>query len=128
MIGIFLMKPLLLCVILLSFFALAFAQNKGEVSYSKDLYPIIKTKCMKCHEKDDENPSSFAMDNYNLIRTSGNARNIIIPGNGANSYLVVKLLPNPPKGAQMPIFSKKKLSEEDVDLFKRWIDQGAKDN
>ena len=77
---------------------------------------------------DDENPNNFAMDNYTLLRTSGKTKGMIIPGDGSMSYLVKKLLPNPPKGAQMPIFSKKKLSDEDVDLFKRWIDQGAKDN
>lgn len=122
------MKPLLFCAVLLNLFGWTFAQNNDEVSYSKDIYPIIKSKCIKCHEADDENPSGFAMDNYTLIRTSGNVKNIIIPGNSANSHLVIKLLPKPPKGAQMPIFSKKKLPNEEVDLFKRWIDQGAKDN
>ena len=122
------MKPLLPCVLLIALVIPTLAQNKDEVSYSKDLYPIIKSKCIKCHEKDDENPNNFAMDNVALMRTSGKSKNIIVPGDGANSYLIVKLLPKPPKGAQMPIFSKKKLSEEDVDLFKRWIDQGAKDN
>lgn len=122
------MKPIFLCIVLLLFFVRIFAQSKNEVSFSKDVYPIIKSKCIKCHEKDDENPSNYAMDNFSLIRSSGKTKNIIIPGNGAGSYLVIKLLPDPPKGAQMPIFSKKKLSEEQVELFKRWIDQGAKDN
>jgi hypothetical protein len=83
---------------------------------------------LKCHEKDDENPSNFAMDNVTLIKTSGKTKSMIVPGNGAESYLILKLLPKPPKGAQMPIFSKKKLTEEEVDLFRMWIDQGAKDN
>lgn len=98
------------------------------VSYSKDLFPLVKSKCLKCHEKDDENPNSYAMDNVDLIKKSGRAKDMIVPGNAENSYLIKKLLPNPPKGAQMPIFSKKKLTEEEVDLFRRWIDQGAKDN
>jgi len=68
------------------------------------------------------------MDNVALIRSSGKAKGMVIPGDGANSYLIAKLLPKPPKGAQMPIFSKKKLTEDEVDLIKRWIDQGAKDN
>ncbi len=122
------MKPLLLYAVFVCVFGMVFAQSKDEVSYSKEIYPIVKSKCIKCHEKDDENPNNYAMDNVALIRTSGKTKEIVIPGDGANSYLVIKLLPKPPKGAQMPIFSKKKLSEEDVDLFKRWIDQGAKDN
>jgi hypothetical protein len=117
-------------LILLCFFVWTWTTSVSAqtVSYSKDVYPLVKAKCLKCHEKDDENPNNFAMDNVALIRSSGKAKNMIVPGDGANSYLVHKLLPNPPKGAQMPIFSKKKLTEEEVDLFKRWIDQGAKDN
>jgi mono/diheme cytochrome c family protein len=88
----------------------------------------VKTKCLKCHEKDDDNPSSFAMDNLGLMKNSGKTKNMIVPGNGKESYLVIKLLPDPPKGAQMPIFSKKKLSNEEIELFVRWINEGAKDN
>ncbi|MFA6456965.1 MAG: c-type cytochrome domain-containing protein [Bacteroidota bacterium] len=116
---------LLICSLLILWCIPSTAQT---ISYSKDIYPLLKSKCLKCHEKDDENPNSFAMDNYSLLRTSGKTKDMIIPGNGADSYLIVKLLPKPPKGAQMPIFSKKKLSEEDVDMIKKWIDQGAKDN
>lgn len=118
-------KVAILCVVM---FSHGSAQEKKEISYSKDLFPLVKAKCLKCHEKDDENPNSYAMESVELIKKSGKSKNIVIPGDGANSYLILKLLPNPPKGAQMPIFSKKKLSPEEVDLFKTWIDQGAKDN
>lgn len=114
-----------ICIILAAVVSTASAQT---VSYSKDLYPLVKAKCLKCHEKDDENPNNFAMDNVTLIRTSGKTPNMVIPGDAAGSYIISKLLPKPPKGAQMPIFAKKKLTEEEVDLFRRWIDQGAKDN
>ncbi len=107
-------------------FSMLPAQEK--ISFSKDIFPIIKKRCIKCHEKDDENPNNFSMDNVALMRSSGVTKNIIIPGDGKKSYLIAKLLPAPPKGAQMPIFSKKKLGQEEIDLFIRWIDEGADDN
>lgn len=111
------------------FFVLCCSVSMAQtISYSKNVYPLIKTKCLKCHEQDDENPNSFSMDNYVLTRTSGKANNMILPGDGANSYLILKLLPIPPKGAQMPMFSKKKLTEDEIGLIRKWIDQGAKDN
>jgi mono/diheme cytochrome c family protein len=110
------------------FFGLVSGQEKESISFSKDIFPIFKTKCLKCHEKDDDNPSSFAMDNYETLMESGKTKNIIVSGNGDESYLITKLLPNPPKGSQMPIFSKKKLSKEDIDRVRQWIDEGAKDN
>ena len=122
------MKYLKFLMFITIFSGVVYAQNKTDVSYSKNIFPLIKARCLKCHERDDENPNDYAMDNYDLLRKSGKTKNIIIPGDAENSYIIKKLLPNPPKGAQMPIFSKKKLTEEEVDLFKRWIDQGAKDN
>ena len=110
------------------FFGSLFGQEKETISFSEDIFPVLKTKCLKCHEKDDANPSSFAMDNYETMMESGMTKNIIVPGKGNESYLITKLLPNPPKGSQMPIFSKKKLSNEDIERITRWIDEGAKDN
>lgn len=110
------------------FFGLMSGQEKEPVSFSNDIFPIVKTKCLKCHEKDDANPSSFAMDNYETLMASGMTKNIIVPGNGKGSYLITKLLPNPPKGSQMPIFTKKKLSKDEIDRIRQWIDEGAKDN
>ncbi|MEW6061631.1 MAG: c-type cytochrome domain-containing protein [Bacteroidota bacterium] len=116
-------------ILLIALFVCSSSETFAQtVSYSKDIFPIVKARCLKCHEKDDENPANFAMDNLELMLKSGKSKNVIIPGNAAESYLIKKLLPNPPKGAQMPIFSKKKLSEEEINLFRRWIDQGAKDN
>ncbi len=120
------MKTLL--IFLCMFAAGASMTYAQSVSFSKDVYPLFKSKCIKCHEQDDENPSNFAMDDVKLMKTSGKTKDMIIPGDGANSYLIKKLLPNPPKGAQMPIFSKKKLTDEQIDLIKTWINQGAKDN
>lgn len=106
----------------------AAAQEKREVSYSRDLFPIVKARCIKCHERDDENPSNYAMESVDLVKRSGKTANMVVPGDADGSYLIVKLLPNPPKGAQMPIFSKKKMTPDEVNLFRAWIDQGARDN
>jgi hypothetical protein len=120
------MKLFLTFILLMLFWCTSLPAQ--TVSFSKDVFPLVKSKCLKCHEKDDENPNNFAMDNLALIKSSGRAKDMVIPGDGANSYLVIKLLPKPPKGAQMPIFSKKKLSEDEINIFRNWIDQGAKDN
>ena len=124
------MKLLLVLSFTITFSSLAqdTIAYSDTVSYANDIHPIIKQWCIRCHEKDDENPSNFAMDTYQLMRTSGTTKNIIVPGNAEESYLIKKLQPHPPKGSQMPMFSKKHLSKENVDLIKKWIDQGAKNN
>ena len=37
-----------------------------------------------------------------------------------------EIKPSPPFGDQMPLMTKKKLTNEEIEIFKRWIDQGRK--
>lgn len=57
--------------------------------------------------------------------TSGRIR--VIPGNAAESYLVVKLSPNPPFGDQMPL-NASPLDNIDMTNIQNWINQGAANN
>ncbi len=100
--------------------------KKPTVSFSKDVFPIIKKRCLPCHAGDSENPSEFIMEALSDIVKGGKHGKPIIPKNGDASILVQKIKPNPPFGEQMPLMTKKKLTDDEVELFKTWIDQGAK--
>jgi uncharacterized membrane protein len=102
--------------------------KKSTVSFSNDVFPIIKKRCLPCHAADSENPSEFFMETLPDIAKGGKHGKPIIPKNGDASILVQKIKPNPPFGEQMPLMSKKKLTDEEVELFKTWIDQGARKN
>ncbi len=100
--------------------------KKSTVSFSNDVFPIIKKRCLPCHAADSENPSEFFMETLPDIVKGGKHGKSIIPKNGDESILVQKIKPNPPFGEQMPLMTKKKLTDDEVELFKTWIDQGAK--
>jgi uncharacterized membrane protein len=102
--------------------------KKSTVSFSSDVFPIIKKRCLPCHAADSENPSEFFMETLPDIAKGGKHGKPIIPKDGDASILVQKIKPNPPFGEQMPLMTKKKLTDDEVDLFKTWIDQGAKKN
>ena len=110
--------------------------NRPEVSFEKEIYPIIKKHCLPCHAEDNFNPSGLALDTYESLLAGGENGKPVEPGNGAESILVKKLGPNPPFGKMMPVDKKKKaagqapkrLSEEEIRLIVEWIDQGAKNN
>lgn len=51
----------------------------------------------------------------------------VAAGDPDGSFLIEKLQPNPSAGAQMPL-NYPRLTEAQVDILRRWIDQGAKDN
>jgi len=103
-------------------------QKSKGVSFSGDVFPLIKRRCMPCHASDSENPSEFFMESLPDIMKGGKHGKPIIPKKGDESILVQKLRPAPPFGEQMPLMTKKKLTDEEVEIFKKWIDQGAKKN
>ena len=57
--------------------------------------------------------------------TSGQVR--VVPGNAGESYLVVKVNPNPPFGQQMPL-NGSPLDNVDMTNLQNWINQGAQNN
>lgn len=100
--------------------------KKPTVTFSGDVFPIIKKRCLPCHAADSENPSELIMETLSDVAKGGKHGKPIVPKNGDASILVQKIKPNPPFGEQMPLMTKKKLTDEEVELFKTWIDQGAK--
>ncbi len=103
-------------------------EKNKPVSFSNDVFPIIKKHCLPCHASDSENPSEFIMDTFPDIIKGGKHGKPIIPKDGDGSIFVQKIKPSPPFGEQMPLMTKKKLTDEEIELFKKWIDQGAKKN
>jgi uncharacterized membrane protein len=99
-----------------------------EVSFSKDVTPLLAEHCRTCHMKEHEHPSEFYVDSYEDMMNESRHGKTIIPGYAQKSILYQKLLPEPTFGRTMPPSKKRKLTPEQIDLIKRWIDQGAKKN
>lgn len=99
--------------------------KKKKISFEKEVFPIIRSNCLPCHLAENENPSGLALDNYETLMKGGEHGKTVVPGKPKESYLYLKLLPNPPFGKQMAR-NKKKLSEEEIQVIYDWIEQGAK--
>jgi uncharacterized membrane protein len=102
--------------------------RKTQVSFSNDVFPIIKKRCLPCHAADSENPSGLYLETLGDLMKGGKHGKPVIPKKGGESILVQKLRPSPPFGDQMPLMTKKKLTDDEIEIFKKWIDQGAKKN
>ena len=124
--------PFILAMFFVSLSVLIAQENSKEknnpVSFSNDVFPIIKRRCLPCHASDSENPSELFMESYPDIMKGGKHGKPIIPKKGDESILVQKIKTSPPFGDQMPLMTKKKLTDEEMEIFKKWIDQGAKKN
>jgi mono/diheme cytochrome c family protein len=124
---------------LAAFAGSATAADQPTVSYSKDIQPIFKASCIKCHSLDNPRhkaAAGFRLDNRDMALKGGdNAHEKdIIPGNAKESVLVqllhgsvtvegedIESMPKKKKGESF-----KPLPEKQVELIKAWIDQGAK--
>jgi hypothetical protein len=99
-----------------------------SLSFSKDVFPIIQKNCLPCHAQAERNMSRLFMDNYDLFMKGGYNGSPVKPGNARESFLIEKINPDPPFGERMPMRSKEYLSDEEIDIFIRWINEGAKNN
>jgi ankyrin repeat protein len=96
------------------------AQQPAKVDFGRDVQPILKANCVGCHGPTQQN-SGFRLDRRrDALR--GSSIPVIIPGSGETSRLFLRLT-GPTVGTQMPPTGA--LGSDQIDIIKRWIDQGA---
>lgn len=100
-----------------------------QVSYSKDVFPILKENCLSCHESGGKGQvaSGFNMETYEDFMKGTNFGPVIVPGSGFSSTLAILIEHKGDPSLNMP-HKKNPLPEEDIETIKTWIDQGAKNN
>jgi uncharacterized membrane protein len=122
-------KAVCLSVVALAVTAVLCACGEKKVSFSQEVSPILKKHCVTCHFPGNEfNESRLAMSTYELLMQGGVHGSPVVPGNADSSLLIKKLGLSPPFGKQMPLMSKDKLSDDEITLIARWINQGANNN
>lgn len=93
------------------------------IDYDRDIKPIIAGHCIDCHGVKKQK-SLYRMDSRADAIGSGSEKSAMIPGNSAESLVVILISaidpgyePMPPKGDR--------LTPEQVGLIRAWIDQGV---
>jgi mono/diheme cytochrome c family protein len=105
------------------------ACGRKKVSFSQEVSPILKKHCVGCHYPGNEfNQSQLVMNTYESLMQGGVHGSPVVPGNADSSLIIKKLGSSPPFGGQMPLMSKEKLSDDEVTLIAKWINQGANNN
>jgi ankyrin repeat protein len=101
----------------------AAAQAPATVDFARDVQPIFKQYCVECHGPSQQ-MRGLRLDRRrdampNRVGANG-AR--VVPGKSSASRLYLRLIGNE-SGSQMPPDAP--LRQEQIDLIKGWIDQGA---
>ena len=99
------------------------------VSYSGDVFPILKENCLTCHTKGKKGyeATGFSMETYEDFMKGTKFGPVVIPGSGFSSTLAILIEHKGDPKINMP-HKKQPLPEKDIETIKTWIDQGAKNN
>lgn len=98
------------------------------IQFNRDIRPILSERCFTCHGPDrGRRVTTFHFDVEEYAKQDlGGGRFAIAPGDVTNS-LLIKRVTAPGDGARMPPASTgPRLSDREVALLARWIEQGAK--
>ncbi|SIR58921.1 hypothetical protein SAMN05421829_12213 [Aromatoleum tolulyticum] len=114
----------------------ATAAHAQQVSFARDIVPVLRTRCATCHLTGDE-PGGMklypaaAYRSIVKVRSKGSPLQLVVPGDPAGSYLLHKIegthLDSGGNGVRMP-FAQPPLEDETRDRIRAWIADGAKDN
>lgn len=127
------LKRIVSCLFLVTLSLAAFSQTPknpsktaqarvAKVNFTTDIKPILENHCYACHSAAKAS-GKLRLDVEQAALQGGISGAAIIPGNGNASLLIQRLL-GLNNQARMP-FGGSPLSKTQIDLLKRWIDQGA---
>jgi cytochrome c553 len=99
-------------------------QPSAAIDFDRDIKPILADRCLRCHGPEKQSGGLRLDQRANLLLGGGSGEPAVVPGKGADSYLI-KLVSGQVSKKSMPPTGKK-LTAEQIAMLKAWIDQGAK--
>jgi hypothetical protein len=118
--------------VVLSLASGAFVRSAGparpEVSFSREILPILSDNCFHCHGLDEhERKGKLRLDTHEGALAKGKSGEVaIVPGNSQASEVFRRITAQDGDELMPPPKSNRKLTPAQIALLQRWIDEGAK--
>lgn len=93
----------------------------GDVSYSSQIAPMFQESCVSCHGEETQE-AGLRLDSYGAVMTGSEYGAVIEAGSPENSLLLDMVA-----AGEMPQ-EDDPWDEDQVDLVRSWIEDGAEDN
>lgn len=94
---------------------------RAEVSFGSDVLPILLANCARCHSGDSP-PNGLRLDSYGAVMAGSLYTPEVQPGRPEASPLIIFTA----KGTMPP--DAPPLTEGEIEILRRWIQAGARDN
>ena len=100
--------------------------TQEAVSFSRQIRPLLAENCFACHGPDDEHrEADMRLDIKESVAAVANGNNVIVPGDSSQSELYVRITSAHEDERMPPAESGRELSRQEIELIRRWIDEGA---
>jgi len=96
------------------------------VSYVRDVEPLLRRACFGCHQP-AKAKGKLDLTSHGALMRGGRGGPAVVPGNPEESLLLELVMPFDGDPPEMPIDAEP-LDEAQVELLRRWIEEGAEDD
>ena len=104
----------------------ALADEPDRVLFNRDVRPILSAHCLACHGFDEKTrEADLRLDVAEGATADLGGYHAIVPGRPDDSEAWQRIIATDPDEAMPPADFQKPLSDEQKDVLKRWIEQGA---
>ncbi len=103
-------------------------ETKAEaVDFDRAILPILSNTCFTCHGPDAKRRKADLRldDEKEAKRKNDEGRAAVVPGKSAESELVRRILAKDPDDVMPPPRSNRKLTRQQIETLRKWIDAGA---
>jgi WD40 repeat protein len=97
--------------------------EENKVSYQRDVLPILRENCLGCHQPAAKRGDYLMTDFASLLSGGESGQAAIVPNQADQSHLLTEITPHDGV-AEMPK-SGKPLTDSQIDIIRRWINEGA---
>ncbi len=108
----------------------AAAQNSqvaSGVDYNRDIRPLLSDTCFTCHGPDEQQrQADLRLDTREGIFAERRGYRIVVPGNSSQSRLFQRVSAQNQAARMPPPYAQGSLTNEQIELIRLWIDQGAR--
>jgi hypothetical protein len=96
------------------------------IDFNREIRPILSDNCFTCHGPDEQ--QRMAKLRFDTKEGAFAKPGVIVPGEPAKSKLVMRITSKDPNVVMPPPESGHKLTGNQIELLKRWIEEGAQWN
>ncbi len=117
----------LLCPVVVPLVTSSRAGDAANVSFNRDIRPILADNCFQCHGPDkNQRKAKLRLDTGEGALADRGDYRVVTPGKPEASELLRRVSAEAAAERMPPAKTGKRLSEKQIELIRRWIEQGAK--